>query len=195
MGTRTADQKPMDWQGTLGQMRQHGTRVAQCCTAPDCRRWSILDVNFLIHTFGEDFTLWDRRPPCGLCGRPTHYMAAPGPSTPFRPLLSGQEHDRIHKAFLKSFGFTKRDVRRIQAMAETVEHGEAPAALADLDVPFRVGACMPGQESRSTGKYLGEWAGRTLLWWEMGERETEVWRRKRATGPKPVPSTPRRPRS
>jgi hypothetical protein len=115
-------------------------------------------------------------------------MAAPGPSTPFRPLLSGQQADEVRRTFLKSFGFTKRDVRRIQAMAETVEHGYAPAALADLDVPYRVGACMAGEETRTSGKYLGEWAGRTLLWWEMNEREADLWRRRRSSGPKAVPS-------
>jgi hypothetical protein len=189
MGTRTDDKRPMAWQGTLAQMRAHGTRVAQCCTAADCRCWEVLTVDGLAAQFGEEFMLWDRRPPSRMCGVPTHYMAAPGPGTPFRPLLSGLIADEVRRRFLGGFGFTRRDVLRIQKMAEAVSHNDGAAALADLDVPYRVGACMPGQEHRSTGRYLGQWAGRTLLWWgPMEGRELEVWRRHRRSGPKPVPS-------
>lgn len=120
-------------------------------------------------------------------------MASPGPSTPYRPLLSGILADEAKRQFLKSFGFTKRDVRRIQAIAEATEPGDQPAALADLDVPYRVGACMPGHEGYQSGRVLGEWAGRTLLWWPMNKREEEFWRRSRRIGPKPMPRTaPRR---
>lgn len=192
MGRGSEDRSPLAWQGTLAQMRSHGTRLAQACVEPSCRSWALLSVEALEREFGPDHILWDRRPPCRHCGRQTHYMASPGPSTPFRPLLSGAVAEAMRRAFLKSFGFTRRDIRRIQAMAETVEPGFAPAALDDLDVPFRVGAIWPGQESRSSGKYLGEWKGRTLLFWEMNEPEAERWRRKRASGPKPMPSTPRR---
>lgn len=192
MGDRNEDRRPMAWQGTLAQMRTHGTRVAQSCTTADCRRWVIHDIEHLIHVHGPEHRLWDRRPPCPMCGGKTHYLAAPGPSTPFRPLLSGLVADEVKRQFLKSFGFTPRDIRRIQALAEATTGGEVPAALNDLDVPFRVGACMPGMEGYSTGKVLGEWAGRALLFWEMNGREVEVWRRNRRTGPKAVPSTPRR---
>ena len=44
---------------------------------------------------------------------------------------------------------------------ETVDPGFAPAALDDLDVPYRVGAIWPGEESRSTGKYLARGRGRS----------------------------------
>jgi hypothetical protein len=50
-------------------------------------------------------------------------------------------------------------------------------------VPYRVGACLPGHESRFTGGVLGFWAGRTLLWWPMNERERGVWA-KRPPGPR-----------
>lgn len=187
MGTRNDFRRPLAWQGTLAQMRANGTRVAQACIRGDCRRWANLNVDELIRQFGEDFMLWDRRPPCPACGDPTHYMAAPGPSTPFRPLLGGLVAQETKRQFLKSFGFTRRDVRRIQALAEATVAGGQPAALADLDVPYRVGACMPGQESYVSGQILGEWAGRTLLWWPMNEREEQVWRRNRSSGPKPMP--------
>jgi hypothetical protein len=176
-------------------MLGHGTRIAQCCTEPTCRRWDVLTVEGLIGEFGENHMLWDRRPPCRLCEQPTHYMASPGPSTPYVPLLSGLLASEIRRQFLKSFGFTKRDVRRIQAMAELVDPTFAPQALDDLDVPYRVGAIWPGQESRSTGKYLGEWKGRTLLFWgPMEGREHDVWRQNRRTGPKAMPSRTRKPR-
>jgi hypothetical protein len=55
----------------------------------------------------------------------------------------------------------------------------APAAVADLDVPYRLGACTPGHDGRSIGGVLGFWAGRMLLWWLMNGREREVWARRR----------------
>lgn len=192
MGTRTANRRPMEWQGTLAQMQTHGTRLALCCTNPACRRWALESFDTLIMNHGPDFMVWDRRPPCPTCGTAAHYMASPGPSTPFRPMLSGLIAEEVKRQFLKSFGFTKRDVTRIQRMAEQVTEIHAPAALADLDVPYRVGACWPGTEWTSSGRVLGEWKGRTLLWWAMNEREEEVWRRNRRSGPKPVPSPNRR---
>jgi len=183
----------MAWQGTLAQMKLHGTRLAQACTRGDCRRWQELHVDALIQQLGPDCLLWDRRPPCMGCGEPTHYMASPGPSTPYRPLLSGHLAEAVRRRFLKSFGFTRRDVRRIQAMAETCSVGFEPAALDDLDVPYRVGACLPAAEGYSSGKLLGEWKGRSLLWWPMNEAEEREWRRKRRSGPKAVP-THRKPR-
>jgi hypothetical protein len=191
MGNRIESRAPMAWQGTLSQMKEHRSRIAQTCTRGDCRRWHDLNVDDLILRFGPDFMLWDRRPPCTGCGEPTHYMVSPGPATPFRPLLSGLIAEEVRRRFLRSFGFTARDVRRIQAMAENCTRGHEPAALADLDVPYRVGACLPGAEGYSSGQLLGEWKGRSLLWWAMNEREEEEWRRKRRAGPKPVPSTRR----
>lgn len=193
MGTRTADRTPMGWQGTLAQMKAHGTRIAQHCITRDCRRWVALDVDDLIATYDPDLMLWDRRPPCELCGGPTHYMASPGPGTPYRPLLTGLLADQVKREFLQSFGFSRRDIVRISRMAEATTRDEAPSPpLADLDVPYRVGACWPGREGYSTGRILGEFAGRSLLWWPMNDREAEAWRQKRRTGPKPVPSPPRR---
>lgn len=138
----------MAWQGTLAQIRAR-SRIAQTCTRGDCRRWRELQVDELIQPFGPDFMLWDRRPPCSACGEPSHYMVSPGPSAPFRPLLGGLIAEEVRRQFLRSFGFTARDVRRIQAMAETCSSGFEAAALADLDVPYRVGACLPGAEGCS----------------------------------------------
>ena len=185
MGDRRAIRTPMAWQATLGEMQAHGTRLAMTCTAPGCGLWVALDVSALIIAHGEAFRLWDGRPACVSCGRPGHYMASPGPGTPFTPLLSGPEHELRRKAFLKSFGFSRRDITRIRALAERDAAGEAAAALGDLDVPVRVGACEPGREGYSTGRPLGTWAGRTLLWWPMNSREQEVWRR-RPKGPRGV---------
>jgi hypothetical protein len=184
------DRRPMAWQGTLAEMKRHGTRVAERCLRPSCGRWTPHDqLDHLIDTYGEDFMLWDRKMVCRVCGGETMFHAAPGPGTPFRPLMGGVEAEARHKAFLRGFGFSRRDIARIKAMAETCDGRSAPLALNDLDVPYRVGACMPGEESRGSGSYLGQWQGRSLLFWgPMTGRELEEWRRRRATGPKPVPS-------
>jgi len=165
-----------------------GTRLAQCCTAADCRKWlEFPDLELLIGKWGEEYMFWDKRHPCTMCGRLAHFMASPGPSTPYRPLLTGLKAEQVRREFLRSFGFTARDIKRIQLHAESLRGDFLPAALNDLDVPYRVGACFPGHECYTTGQILGEWAGRTLLWWRMNAPEEEVWRRKRRSGPKPLP--------
>lgn len=182
MGDRNIDRTPMAWQGTLAQMKAHGTRLAQ--TAPcKCSPWIDLDVDQLIAKWGPEWMAWDRRPPCKNCGAPGHYMASPGHSTPFRPLRTSIVEAEKHKRFVQAFGFTKRDVIRIKALAEATTANYTPAALNDLDVGFRVGAVWPGTEARSSGKVLGEWAGRTLLYWEMRDRELDLWK-SRKPGPR-----------
>lgn len=185
MGNRTADRQPLAWQGTLAQMKAHGTIVAQTASCRCPGRWVALDVDQLLARHDGDYRLWDRRPACPDCGRPGHYMAAPGPGTPFRPLLTGLVHDANRRAFLLGFGFTRRDIVRIKAMAETVTPTRGAEALNDLDVPYRVGACWPGDERHSSGQVLGEWAGRTLLYWEMRGSERDRWR-SRPKGPRGV---------
>jgi hypothetical protein len=187
MGPRSKDRRPLAWQGTLAQMKTHGTLVAQTCGERTCRRWANLLVDNLIAEHGPDYMLWDRRPECPMCGARGHYMATSGPGTPFRPLLSGPAAEAARRAFLAGFGFTRRDVRRIKAMAEATTGNDLPVALNDLDVPYRVGCCMPGTERHSSGQILGEWAGRVLLWWAMNRQEEEVWRRERRRGPKAMP--------
>ena len=86
-------------------------------------------------------------------------MASAGPATPFRPLIRPDvvraKLDADRKTFLKSFGFTRRDMVRIKAMAESTTANYGPAALNDLDVAVRVGACMPGSERTATGAWPG----------------------------------------
>src|SRR4029453_1851930 len=101
MGDRSERRAPMAWQGTLGQMKAHGTRLAMTCTAPGCGLWVALDVGALIAKHGEAFRPWDGRPRCVSCGQPGHYMASPGEGTPFRPLLSGPEYQARRRTFLK----------------------------------------------------------------------------------------------
>ena len=187
MGTRSENRTPAAWQGTLEQMRRHGTRLAQTCITKDCRRWAPLHIDELIEDHGPDLMLWDRRWPCPACGGKTHFMASPGPSTPFRPLLTGNLADQVKREFLKTFGFTKRDVLRIQRMAAATASDREPREMNDLDVPFRIGSCWPGHEGYSTGRILGESHGSTLLYWEMNSAEADQWRRSRRTGPKPIP--------
>jgi hypothetical protein len=185
MGTRTEDRRPLAWQASLREMKAYGTLLAQTASCACPGRWVELDLDQLLAKHGGDYRLWDRRPACSSCGRPGHYMASPGESTPYRPLLSGPRHDAERKAFLLGFGFTRRDVARIKAMAEKVTTNHCPAALNDLDVPYRVGACWPGDERHHSGRVLGEWAGRTLLYWEMAGVERDHWARRRR-GPRPV---------
>lgn len=64
-------------------------------------------------------------------------------------------------------------------MAESMTDTWSPPALVDLDVPVRVAAVRKGEESRFSGEVLGEWAGRSLLFWRMTNRETETWRGRR----------------
>lgn len=175
----------MAWQGTLAQMKAHGTRLAQTSSC-DCRgRWVELVVDQLIAQHGPDWAPWDRRPPCVSCGRPGHYMGSPADSTPYRPLRTGLGHDVERREFLRSFRFTHRDIVRIKAMAEATTSNSMPAALNDLDAPYRVGAVMPQDRRHSSGEDLGEWAGRTLLYWEMRGVEYDRWRR-RPKGPRGV---------
>jgi hypothetical protein len=191
MGAGSEDRTPLAWQATLASMRQHGTRLAFTCG--DCRAWVVQDVPELIRELGLDTSLWGERPPCKLCGGTGHYMASPGPSTPFTPLLGGALSRAERQAFLRQFGFTKRDIMRIQALADEVTQTYRPAALNDLDVPYRVGAQLAGEAGGGTnGEALGQWNGRILVWWAMNEREREAWEKKRRTGPKPVPSRGKR---
>lgn len=61
-----------------------------------------------------------------------------------------------------TMGLTRRDVARIKAMAEAVTENYTPAALADLDAPWRVCA-LPRGENKGSGEVFGEWAGRVLV--------------------------------
>ena len=185
MGDSSAPRRPMAWQNTLGEMKAHGTRLAQTVSCKCTDRWIDLDVDELIANWGAGWIAWDRRPPCKTCGTPGHYMASPGPSTPYRPLRSSSVHPGVRRAFLIGFGFSKRDIVRIKAMAEATTANSIPKALKDLDVAFRIGACWPGSERHSSGLVLGEWLGRTLLYWEMLGAERDRWARRRR-GPRPV---------
>jgi hypothetical protein len=64
-----------------------------------------------------------------------------------------------------TFGFTRRDVARIKALAESVTDLDVPAALADLDAPYRVQALPQEMAGRSNGTPFGAWAGRVLVYW------------------------------
>jgi hypothetical protein len=73
-------------------------------------------------------------------------------------------------------GLSREDVARIQALAESLDplDGSTPP-LVDLSVPIRVVAVRRGEESRFSGEVLGEWAGRSILFWRMTNREREAW--------------------
>ncbi len=69
------------------------------------------------------------------------------------------------RALLDRYGITDRDWRRIKAHALSITETNMPAALADLDCPYRVGACLPGWETRFSGEVIGKFRGRPILVW------------------------------
>lgn len=87
MGARTPI-GVMLWMSTLGPMIAEGTRVRRTCNSP-CSFWEDVDLPEMVRLLGgPEFSLWDCRLPCEICGRRTHFMASPGPGAIFRPLLS-----------------------------------------------------------------------------------------------------------
>jgi hypothetical protein len=178
MGTGSEHRRPLTWQGNLANMKRYGTRLAQVCGTRDCLNWTPLDLDELMAAYGPSYMLWDKRPACRRCGARTHFMASPGDSTPFRPLLSGAVGAARRQAFLRAFGFSRRDVLRIKALAEGVTDTYAPAALDDLDVPYRVGAYRHDGHLPN-GDVLGEWAGRVLLYWPLTGMTYGRWERRR----------------
>lgn len=66
---------------------------------------------------------------------------------------------------------TRRDVARIQALAERVAAGEGgaiPPSIDDLEAPWRVQAVPPDAAHHFNGEPFGTWAGMTLLAWWRG---------------------------
>ncbi len=80
-----------------------------------------------------------------------------------------------------ALGLSHDDVARIQALAESLDPLDgSTSALTDLSVPIRVVAVHRGEENRFSGEVLGEWAGRSILFWRMTNREREAWAAARA---------------
>ncbi|HXA39645.1 MAG TPA: hypothetical protein VNW53_11640 [Phenylobacterium sp.] len=196
MGDRRGPIHVLAWQRTLGEMAFHKTVLALCCDDPKCKAWTELDVAGMARFRGKATSLWDCRPPCPICGAGGHYMASLGHGTPFRPLLTppgrkvfgleGTANDDAppddpaarRKAWLRSFGFTRRDTRRIKQLAEDCRPGWAPPALDDLDVPVRVAAAAIEDRHKPNGETLGTWAGAMLLYWRLTGRDFEAWARR-----------------
>jgi hypothetical protein len=89
MGTRTTPRYVMEWQSDLKSMKAHGTLVTLGGCKGGTSHWVEQDLDQLIKEMGEDGSLWDLRPSCPRCLTLQHFLASPGPSTPYRPLLSG----------------------------------------------------------------------------------------------------------
>jgi ferric-dicitrate binding protein FerR (iron transport regulator) len=92
-------------------------------------------------------------------------------------MTDAQKRER-HAAWLKSFGFSDQDWRRMKDLAERVTGNANPPALIDLSVPIRVAACPPKDARHFNGRLLGVHAGAALLYWPMSEREVESWTRR-----------------
>jgi hypothetical protein len=74
-------------------------------------------------------------------------------------------------AAAKSLGIRMRDLERILRHAETVTGTDSPAALADLDCDYRVGAVMLASRRWFGGDDLGTFKGRALLYWRKTESD------------------------
>jgi len=197
VGDRTGPVFVLAWQRTLGEMVFHETLLAITCQNPTCKAWTEIDVAGMAQFRGEETTLWDCHPPCPRCGARGHYMASVGHGTPYRPLLTpagrkvfgleGTANDDVapedpaarRKAWLLSFGFTRRDTRRIRQLAEQTRPGYSPSALDDLDVPVRIVAVSPEEKHAPNGEELGRWAGNRILFWRLVGREFEAWQKRR----------------
>lgn len=173
----------MGWQATLAGLKECNARIKHTCN--DCQADILLNVDRLIAQHGADWTLWDRRDPCPECGSSRTFYRAGHGNTPIRPLRSGPEWDAQRKAFLQSFGFSRRDIVRIKAMAEAATATYTPRPLNDLDVAIRVGASVPPPPPTMTGQPLGEWRGRKLFYWRMEGPELALWKA-RPKGPRSV---------
>lgn len=74
-----------------------------------------------------------------------------------------------HRAWLETFAFTELDWFRIKRHALTVAPNYQPAALDDLDAPYRVGACPVTTRRHASGVLLGVYEGRAILAWPQTE--------------------------
>ncbi|MCR5874345.1 hypothetical protein LRS10_09335 [Phenylobacterium sp. J426] len=168
-------------------MAAQGARVIRICSERSCGQGSPVDVVAILEAEGPRATLWNRRPACPHCGERGHYMASPGAATPFRPLLSDELWQEAKRQLLKSLSLSKLDVKRIQSFAERVtSHLPDARGLSDLDAGIFVTARIASTEEVPKAlRYMGEWAGRDLLYRELNAGERSVWRRRRS-GPRPV---------
>lgn len=75
------------WAATVGALRDNGVAVKAFCTARpeecDFKRDPV-DLDLIIADKGEAYSLWDRRPPCPICGRGLLLMYRHGVMRPMR---------------------------------------------------------------------------------------------------------------
>lgn len=178
--------RPMAWQATLGGMVASGTQVRRSCSERGCGRGEEnVDIRAMLEAEGPQATLWNRRPLCPHCGARGHYSASSG--MVMRPLLSDAAWQEAKYQLLKSLGLTRLDIRRIQEFAERV-NTSAPYSrgLSDLDAGVYVTARrMLADPIPPPYRYMGEWAGRDLLYREFNAAERDIWERRRGR-PRPV---------
>jgi hypothetical protein len=68
-------------------------------------------------------------------------------------------------AIRRHYGITDRDWARIKALTDQVTPLYVPAALDDLDAPYRVGAVRKEDRSRFSGEPIGVFNGCAILVW------------------------------
>lgn len=94
------------------------------------------------------------------------------------------ERREAYLAGIAAFGFSDRDKQRIRLLAEEVTEHSSPAALDDLSVPIRVGACLLEKRRHLGGEVLGtltraDGVKIALLYWKISRgMEMEAWERR-----------------
>lgn len=66
---------------------------------------------------------------------------------------------------LASLGFSERDVERIKRLSEEVTELHVPAALEDLDAPFRVSVVLASDRRLYSGRMVKKIGDKVVLVW------------------------------
>jgi hypothetical protein len=69
------------------------------------------------------------------------------------------------KLWFEQLGISERDWTRIRELAMTATSSHQPAALDDLDAPWRIGAVPVEKRKYVSGTQIGIWRGRAILIW------------------------------
>lgn len=88
------------WAETLGDCIQHGVLVSRFCEP--CMRRKPTDLMELAREHGPEWWMWDRRTPCGHCGRGLVFMFTRSASTPTTPMISTNRHDVARSERMRS---------------------------------------------------------------------------------------------
>lgn len=66
---------------------------------------------------------------------------------------------------LASLGFSERDIERVKRLSEEVTELHVPAALEELDAPFRVSVVLASDRRLYSGRMVGRIGDKVVLVW------------------------------